>query len=256
MWTLVEPWPGTSGGIHHRWLPGTHTLLVLSDRRLARVDFDATPPQQQLPVQWTQLGEMAPREPLHGLPSIQLVPGAAAALLMLCRWHPDGAQGRAEITFAAYDTCSLECLGTWQREPQHGDPPEGCVLTHRSMCVAPGCIVASFSYIGTWVWDWHGASQELGALRFGAPQLGRASCSPCGAFICGLLGVPSAQAHQVLCARTGALLVHVDPPYSSFPARALRVVWGGPRANQLHGVWEVQKRRGGVHTMIYSILQL
>ena len=202
------------------WVPGTHTLLLLSQpaRRLSLLDADCSPPA---------VLHSAPVTALQGC-SLYLAAAlcGSVAFIVSARRHSTGVEGALSL----HDPISLQRQsGDVWHMPQSSawvSPAEPCVVCSQLS------VVASFHGVGTRVWSYSGCN--LGPALFWAEGLDSAAVCMDGHFLAGIRD----SYHEVLDGCSGDSLFKLPKIVPQHPpATPASMVWAGPDSCRLHACY-------------------
>ena len=192
-----------------RWLPGTHTLLVLGNACIGRIDVDAASPELEEPLGllWSAMAAELPQD-MHAF--LEIVPDGSAAALLDSTPSPEGRQ----VVFALFDATSLAQTSsqTFIIKAAGSEVPY-----HSSLHVSTRAVAACFRSYGTRVWSL--SKGQLGKGLFTAQGLEGVSFSQDGLFMAGLQG----GAHVLLETRTGSRLLKLA--FTPSPLHAMSIAW-------------------------------
>ena len=206
-----------------RWLPGTHTLLVLARGSLLRLDADASPPAVLQSVQVAS----------EHAACMTLMPSGDAAVLLLCQPYDENTA--AQLQF--FDLRSLRRL----------DEPASWILPLERAGVQPTAVHASFLCVvacfGTTVWLWRFTEEPWsGELKECFSHVAGLAMSPCGLFLAFVQVEGERDEPKVVLmieTRACSIVFAVEgislPQLPNFePMPPLSVAWSGPDGRQLH----------------------
>ena len=206
------------------WVPGGHTLLLLSAEtsQLALLVAGVSPP--------AVLRSGSILDTQRHSPSLAAAPCGTSAFVLATSTTPHGVQG----ILALHDAQSLQHLSAdvWQLPRAPGSQ----VTVHCSQQTVVACIGG----IGTRVWSFSG--RQLGPVLFWADGLDCAAVS-CDGFIAGV----RASLHDVLDGKTGASLSKLPmlvPDLDAPPAKPVSIIWAGPHSSRLHACYTCGKPDG------------
>ena len=207
------------GIVQARWVPGTHTLLVLgSQGTLAKLSVTGNLCED---LEWTVLGPLYPTAgpEVDTRICMEMSPSGAVAVLLSSRRSP----AACLVCFAVYSTRSLtlvsEHLSTLTAVGGH-------VPVHSSLHVGMRAVAAEFGSFGTRVWTFDGS--KVGKRHFTVQGLHGCSFSLCTRFIAGMRD----GAHVVLDSVRGSQVLHV--PVTTQGMRALSAAWDSTGHIRLH----------------------